>query len=318
MFFVLSGFLITFLLLKETQSAGSFSIRKFYKKRILRICPLFFATVALAFIFLPLIQQSHIFKIPDQLAFAISQTSVDFWAKLGLYCFFLPNLSHFIFTPVYCASHCWSIGVEAQFYALYPWLLKVFKRAPMFALLILGSTKFIGLKALEEIGRQIPWNNTFTVIHNVLEVLDFESFAIGGIAAYIMYKFPKRVMVFKHPLVLPAIITMISVGILFQFQYQNWFMKTAFAFLILTTALDTSTSHFRKSLRYLGKISYGIYMCHPICIFGAVIVCANLGLSKTITASCFVYLFSLAATLLVSALSYKYFESTFLQLKKAV
>src|SRR5918998_5183317 len=52
-FFVLSGFLISYLLFAEQKSAGTISIRKFYIRRVLRIWPLYFLIVILAFFVLP-------------------------------------------------------------------------------------------------------------------------------------------------------------------------------------------------------------------------------------------------------------------------
>src|ERR1700741_1011871 len=62
LFFVLSGFLITYLLLKEEEVTGRISIRDFYKRRILRIWPLYFLIVIICFFILTRI---HFFDIPS-------------------------------------------------------------------------------------------------------------------------------------------------------------------------------------------------------------------------------------------------------------
>lgn len=59
-FFVLSGFLITFLTLKEKEQTGSLNTKKFYFRRILRIWPLYYAYLIISLILI------YIFKLPDE------------------------------------------------------------------------------------------------------------------------------------------------------------------------------------------------------------------------------------------------------------
>ena len=109
LFFVLSGFLISYLLLTERKVTGSISVKKFYGRRILRIWPLYYLLVFLTFIVLPRIT---FFAVPKYSALMPEY----FWYTLLLYVFLLPQVALSIFEPVPFAEPLWSIGVEEQFY----------------------------------------------------------------------------------------------------------------------------------------------------------------------------------------------------------
>lgn len=114
LFFVLSGFLITYLLLTEEQSFKKISIGKFYVRRILRIWPLYFFIILLAFLILPNID---LFVLPN---FDKDVIYSNLFLKLLLYAIFFPNLVLSLLGVVPYASHTWSIGTEEQFYLVWP------------------------------------------------------------------------------------------------------------------------------------------------------------------------------------------------------
>src|SRR6266568_5411553 len=105
-FFVLSGFLITWLLLKEHAASGTVSLRRFYTRRVLRIFPAYYAFLALSF--------------------AIDHLRGQAWGpSLGFSSvFYLVNYYNaFNGHPTTSISHAWSLGIEEQFYLLWPLLL---------------------------------------------------------------------------------------------------------------------------------------------------------------------------------------------------
>ena len=122
LFFVLSGFLITYLLLTEEYSFQKISIRKFYMRRILRIWPLYFFIITLAFLVLPNI---NLFVLPN---FGKDVIYSNLFSKLLLYVIFLPNLVLPLLGIVPYASHTWSIGTEEQYYLVWPVILKYLKK----------------------------------------------------------------------------------------------------------------------------------------------------------------------------------------------
>jgi len=134
LFFVLSGFLITYLLIVEENALKKISIKKFYMCRVLRIWPLYFFIIILAFFVLPYID---IFTLPNFGREAIYSNLV--W-KLILYIIFLPNLVIPLFGVVPYASHTWSIGTEEQFYLVWPVILNSIKKHRILLMVgIIGS-----------------------------------------------------------------------------------------------------------------------------------------------------------------------------------
>ncbi len=102
-FFVLSGFLITYLLLQERTKTGQISIRQFYWKRVLRIWPLYFTITLLGFFVLP-----GIFNTANFPGVMQSFHQKTWW----LYVLMLPNIALIFYPRVLGASQLWSIGIE--------------------------------------------------------------------------------------------------------------------------------------------------------------------------------------------------------------
>ena len=130
LFFVLSGFLITFLLLKEKEQTGKINIKYFYFRRVLRIWPLYFLVVF-----------SSIFLFPHLSFFRTNETSVienKFLEILLLSICILPNMTMLYVGAIPFSSQTWSIGVEEQFYIVWPVLIKYTKHIFFYCLELSG------------------------------------------------------------------------------------------------------------------------------------------------------------------------------------
>lgn len=104
LFFVISGFLITYLLVKEQTNNESISFKKFYLRRILRIWPLYYTILLLSFL---------LFR-------------VEYSGTTLALCFSIfPNIAHTLGVGWPSSPQIWSIGVEEQFYLFWPLLLTV-------------------------------------------------------------------------------------------------------------------------------------------------------------------------------------------------
>lgn len=107
-FFVLSGFLITTLLLREEARTGYFSLRGFYWRRILRIVPVYFFVVTLCSVYYVLVRGETQYA--------------------GLVPFYYLFLSNFLVTDIPLLAPTWSLAVEEQYYLLWPLLLVALPR----------------------------------------------------------------------------------------------------------------------------------------------------------------------------------------------
>jgi len=110
-FFVLSGFLITWLLLTEIDASGRISLRAFYQRRFARLMPIFYAYV-----------------LAGMAALALQHKPMP-WGAIGASVAYVLNYYQGLTgAPTHYLSHCWSLAVEEQFYVLWPFLLLLLVR----------------------------------------------------------------------------------------------------------------------------------------------------------------------------------------------
>lgn len=309
LFFVLSGFLITYLLLVEEKTIKKISISKFYMRRILRIWPLYFFIILLAFLVLPNID---VFILPNY-GKDVMYSNLS-W-KLLLYVFFLPNLVLSLYGIVPYASHTWSIGTEEQYYLVWPVLLKHIKKYRvllMFAIIIIYlAVKFFFTTSFASF---IPHHKILRSFWNSFPI---DCMAIGGIYAILLFqkhrflKYLLRNDLFYASILIVSILMIKGVRIP-NFHYE--FYSVFFGIIILNFSVNDKIklSLENKILNYLGSISYGLYMYHPI----GIVLALSISLSLDFSTNWILYPLSLALTILMSSLSYTYFESYFLKFKK--
>ncbi|OLE55273.1 MAG: hypothetical protein AUG51_04125 [Acidobacteria bacterium 13_1_20CM_3_53_8] len=317
-FFVLSGFLITYLLLTEKKVVGSISIRKFYIRRILRIWPLYFLLVLLSFFILPRI---GFFNIPT----LSSNLPVYFNYTLPLFLLFLPQLALSIFPPVPYAEPLWSIGVEEQFYLMWPLLLKRFRRFLALAIGIVVAGYLIKQLAFMIASQStdataIKYWNYFI---NFFYFTRIECMAIGAIGAWCVFKrkgailklvYHKATQIVVYALVAYSLMTGANKPV-----YNYSLYSILFCLVILNVATNPHSLLKVESrlFIFLGNISYSIYMFHEIAIKIAINTLAKL-FSTTfngIASNIGLYAFTIILTLIIASLSYLLFETKFLRLK---
>lgn len=281
LFFVLSGFLITFLLLKEKEKLNTILFRKFYLRRVFRIWPLYYLIVVIGFVLIPyLVSSFDIFKNTGYYFDLISNPENYSLRSALLYLFFLPNLAldYFSVRVVGC-SQAWSVGVEEQFYILWPLLVfgvvrKKLMWVFLFLLLFLAfSYVFFQPFFFTKIAALFDLKLTITpLIHNVISLFPFEFMAIGAIGGYLFSYHHDKIIFFTrfkaiYILMLIAIFGLMLVPIINTYL-QSVILSVFFLCLILITIDDENNYVFRnKYLSYVGKISYGVYMYHPFIMF---------------------------------------------------
>jgi peptidoglycan/LPS O-acetylase OafA/YrhL len=284
LFFALSGFLLTYLAQREYRASGRFAIGPFFIRRILRIWPLYFTVVAIAFI----IQACHSFLPPDFGA------SADTWHwitnRVPLYALFAGNWSLAFNHAFGYVDHSpsllrilWSIGVEEQFYVIYPFLILLALHRP-------GTRPWIALLVL-----LISWGFRLWFCTLPLAVppgsssggmyyatLSYGDVLLAGSCAGWVAANPGRLrpdsLVFRAWLGPMLILLAVIVGLLWsgQLWYPYHFvspigygLEGALFSLFLLWAWAHPAHHLirfmaSRPLRYLGAISYGIYMWHVL------------------------------------------------------
>lgn len=301
LFFVLSGFLITYLLLIEQEKRQRISIPHFYLRRILRIWPLYFLIVAIGQFLIPcfgLFGLDHIY----------SANVPDFRKASIYYLLFLPNLAFIRATPNPLLGYTWSIGAEEQFYVIWPLVLRYGRRRlPLIFAVIIILAALSCWVYIPRVSAAIVWSN-----------MGF--FALGGWMAFIRARRPEIVRVLSGRLlqILVPFLTVAMIGAGQNFAF-GWAPAILFALVILQASQpETLIGRLRPPwLRYLGRISYGMYIFHVLVI---TLIAKALGNATATFANgaatgWLLPLLAFPATVLTGTLSYYGIERPFLRLK---
>jgi len=319
LFFVLSGFLITYLLLSEMHATGTVHVRKFYLRRILRIWPLYFLLVILG-----------LFVLPHILPFAplAHNHEGSLLAKLTLFAVMLPNVALVLFGHIPFMGPLWSIGVEEQFYLTWPVMLRRFARKPgtllvgvVVVMLTLRLTWLVTHHLTRSRWGPISAMDTFALILNDLR---FECMAIGGLAALALHRnvTPLLRRLFHPGTQLAAYavaILGIATGVMIPVVGHACFA------LLFATALINIAGNPRTLLRlenqlcgFMGQISYGLYMFHAIAIVAAINYLPRWldPAGQPVAFNVSLYALTIAGTTTLAAASFYGFESAILKLKE--
>ncbi len=314
-FFVLSGFLITYLILSEIDLRGRFSLGKFYIRRILRIWPLYFAVVFIAFFIFPAL--SSLLKSP------INQGGNLWYQFCFLSNFDVINIEKYrIGTEILMQNITWSVAIEEQFYAFWPLIFVFLPRKA-----ILPAICFILISSL--LFRFYYFDDlTLLYFHTFSAMLYLGT---GALTAYLIITRQKVRTFFERmgtgAILILFILLFLSVmckGIIFPSKITLFisqpFFAILFAFIIASqsmikkpSALELGNIGFANKL---GKYTYGIYLLHPIALEITHIIGKQLHVPDTLLPFLCLNVFGLILTFVISWLSYTYFESKFLNLKK--
>jgi peptidoglycan/LPS O-acetylase OafA/YrhL len=249
LFFVLSGFLITGILLDSKSSENYF--RNFYARRCLRIWPLYYCVLVLMFVIVPL-------ALP-QAAPEIFRRSTPWWS----YPFFLQNF--LVAGPVLAVGPLgvsWSLAVEELFYLVWPFFVKVLstERLQFLAWVVLLISPPLRLFLLTR--HWLIYSNPFCRLDGmmagaVLAILVRKS----GFAPGRLVKVAWVVFLFAVPLAM----TTAAYGVMWLAFSMAVLASASFVYL----ALFATNTWFRvlvtnRFLMFSGTISYGLYLLHKI------------------------------------------------------
>ena len=318
LFFALSGYLITRLLLKERETTGGINLRAFYVRRILRIWPLYFFYIAVVFLVLLFPPSSR--SIPP---FGPITVPTDPMSLIFLGCFLLSFSPGVLSTSL--VTHLWSISVEEQFYLVWSLTIrKISERrmivAPIVMLVIATIARFVFFHR----GFGVPmWTNSFTRL---------DSMAVGILVAVlppINLRFGGRAL-----LVVIGIVSWFSAMYYCEIPSEASLLKVTTgyplialgsgAFLVagLGAWRKSAGSRIGRALIYLGKISYGLYVWNPVAVFGFQLFMRRVALRLWVTqgwppwTEWPVYIsLAFGANVALAAASYRWLEAPFLRLK---
>lgn len=308
-FFVLSGFLITYLLLKEKEFTSKIDVKSFYIRRALRIWPLYYLVLLVGFLIFPMLKQ-FMGLVPNETA--------NPWL-----CFtFLNNFDRILHVPdAFVIAVLWSVAIEEQFYLVWPVLFYFIPSKYtlyLIAAVILSSTLFRYFYM-----HKVPIElHTFGVISDM---------AVGGGMAYLAIfsdKFNRMIKVSPKWLTLFFYLLFLSIILFKQEMFQSdWMivfkrlvMGITFAYIIAEQNFSEN-SFFKvgnwKKISTLGKYTYGLYCLHPMAILAVTIVLSKLSLNQSAWQIWLLQLpLSFALSILISWISFTYIESWFLKLKE--
>ncbi|HNE49948.1 MAG: acyltransferase [Chitinophagales bacterium] len=322
MFFALSGFLITFLLLQENKATDTISLRTFYLSRAKRIMPLYYLIVILHLWVLPHTPLQYIddkLVLMDASAFPYSTIHLsDFSTKIW-YFILLPQVALALMVATgnstIPAGHVWSIGVEEIFYFLYPALLKKyvhkFKRLIFTLIGIYYSAAILLFIVIQFSHTEILAKPIFQRAINFSVILIIYNrvncMFIGAIGAYLFihkhryFYWLTQKWVFYFSLVLLFVLFAIGARV----PFLTYELYCVLFICVLFYLIKDNKAYFLENsiLRYLGQISYGIYMYQMLAIYGVVYLYMHLHFH-------YLYIFPLSfvLTILLSAVSYEYLE----------
>lgn len=322
LFFALSGFLITYLLLEENKNTNTIVLKKFYLSRARRILPLYYFIVIIHLFILPytpLISMEHKLILMDANAYQYAAIPLQGWELNIWYLLLLPQVALALmvatgntFVP---AGHVWSIGVEEIFYFTYPVLLK--KYIHKFRKLILSTIAiYYTLAILVFVIAQLVKMGYITDI-KILRIVNFSiililynrinCMVIGAVGAYLYFKRHKYYFTATQPKVFYAsiigILLLFAVGARVPFITHELYC-ILFTCVILYLIKDGKNYFLENAVfTYLGKISYGIYMYQMVVIFFITHLCTKYHLHPL-----WVYPLSFVLTVLISAVSYEFIE----------
>jgi len=313
LFFVLSGFLITYLLLSEKKKNSRIDFKKFYLRRIFRIWPLYYIIILISFLLIPaLVNSFQIFSItPSYYNRIIDPSNYDLKAIL-LYALFLPNFALHAGKVIVGASQSWSVGVEEQFYIVWPIIVSFITRKLIAA--VFGSI----LIAFIITNLQFP----NSLLGTLAAVIPFEFMAIGALGGYFYSEYSGAITQYtKSKSIYIAVLLLIGFLIaapVFTLYVQNIILGFVFLLFILVSINQSNPITFKsKYFSYLGNISYGIYMYHPFVMFLLFPVFYKIlaFYNNIFVFNIGIYIGIPALTVFISYISFTYIEKRFIKIK---
>lgn len=296
LFFVISGYLITAILLEQKESIGNklLIVKNFIIKRALRLFPTYYLLISF---------------------FAVLMFAFGFWvwnAGDGIFYYtYTQNILFFLEgmkgTQL---NHLWTLAVEEQFYLFWPWVVIYIHNKHLIRLTIIIIISSLLLKSFSEIENL-----------RMLTFSHFDTLGSGALVALLLKEKKDSVLLVLNKIKPLTILTSLGILILAVF-FETHIFITSTAILVLAVSLLTGSYYSFKNmfgqllsipkLNYLGQISYGLYLYHKPIPYLLKLISAKLNLQVN---NYILFTLSLMLTVIIAHLSYVYIEKRFLKLK---
>ncbi|MGB6598266.1 MAG: acyltransferase [Candidatus Acidiferrum sp.] len=300
-FFGISGFLITSLLLREQLKYGRISLRDFYIRRSLRIWPLYYAVLALYLVLVLTLQRGtgrdHVFfhYLPGYLTFTYTWFA-GWQASAAIFNF------------------AWSLSVEEQFYMLWAGVLRFLRGVlPMMIMCLL-----IGLRAATDIGALrlvVPKDSLVWRMAAGIAV----PICLGAILAQLLHSeksFLRLRLFIGHRWSAPVHLLLLVGSLAPSQDIWDW-VRWPLACLLVGACVireDNGLAWFLrwKPVAYMGVVSYGMYMLNTLVLDCLKPILNRVGPHHPLLR----FPIALVCTVFVASLSYRFLETPFLRLKE--
>lgn len=305
LFFVLSSYLITELLLREREEHGRVDVGAFWIRRILRIWPLYFAFLAVVFTLVPRILNDH---VPRGYALAFLTFTAN-WAMASW------GLVGSVAMPL------WSVSVEEQFYLVWPVVARHLpaRRLAVFSACLVPVgvlVRCLVLAAGSTTRAPAVWCNTLSRLDPI---------ALGAILAVVLRGARPRWSPAVARLVVGGAVTVLLLVARFELSGSLGALGGSLLYLAAALAcaaaiaavlaLGSASAFARPSLVYLGRISYGLYVFHLLGLRLAGLVGGG---ARSPVWLALLPPLGFVVTLLLAAASFRWLERPFLRLKRRV
>jgi peptidoglycan/LPS O-acetylase OafA/YrhL len=296
-FFALSGFLITYLLLAEDKRQP-INIPNFYIRRILRIWPLYYTYFLLGMFFTII-------------------WSDDFYASSTFfYVFFAANIPKIFYTQIPLLSHYWSLGVEEQFYLLWPLGVKANVRKRLFAVTLASIVLFLLVKVYAH--TVFPGS----YFEHAMYIVKFDCMLIGALGAILYYQRNEWFLKLAPHVAVQAAawfaILLVALNRFHIFSIIDHEIISGVTVLLIIGQIMAPRKIFNLDTNlfdFLGKISYGIYVIHPLVLVVLGKLLKPLSFGPDWVRYILVYASVTGITILLAHLSYEHLEKRFLRIK---
>lgn len=304
LFFAISGFLITTLLIREQARHGRIDLKAFYVRRSLRIFPLYYSVLLLYVAAVLLFERD-------------SEVGRQFFRNLPYFASYTSNL----FVPLdgrVIFYFAWSLAAEEQFYLLWPLLLARLRSIPR-ALLVVSLVVLAPIVMLEAVLPLLVDSGPTALVERAIYKVPL-AIVFGVLLALLLsLRRPFEILWWALAASRWHALAWFGLGlaVVGWLDTPRWVTHGALALVVAACVLRENHILARileaRAIAYIGSISYGVYLLHMLCKNAIVKV---LGAAGLVPDAWLVFTGTMALATLVAALSFRYFESYFLGLKR--